>query len=145
MKSLLKDDPVICRHVSNVRSIPGAGLIYALNFFIVTEGFAKVDYRNLASFLGVVPHEHTSGTSVYRKPRSDKQGSYRMRKQLYLSALSVIRNDGPFKRYFMKKQREGKPARLILNNIANKILRMSCAIIKSGQPYDPEYKSLHLP
>ena len=34
---------------------------------------------------------------------------------------------------------EGKHFFLVMNNVANKILRILFAVIKSGKPYDPMY------
>lgn len=136
--------PLLQQHVSNLCSIPGIKLLYAANFLVVTNGFLLVDYRNLASYLGVCPHAYTSGTSVYKRPKSDKKGPDRMRKLLFLAAMSSTRQHGAFRQYFQRKKAEGKHGDLILNNIANKILRLSCAIVKSGHPYNPGYKSIHL-
>lgn len=143
IKAQLKQNALLLQQISNLCSIPGIKLLYAANFMIVTDGFHLVDYRNLASYLGVCPHAYASGTSVYKRPKSDKKGPDRMRKLLFLAAMSSTRQHGAFRQYFQRKKEEGKHGDLILNNIANKILRLSCAVVKSGHPYDPEYRSVH--
>lgn len=144
VKATFQQNAVIQQHVTNLDTIPGVGLIYIANFFDVTNGFARIKYRPLAAYLGIVPRQHQSGTSVKKKPRSKKTGPYRMRKQLFLSSMACIRKEGPLKNYFYRKQATGKNGHIVLNALANKLLRMSCAVILSGQPYDPDYKSLHL-
>lgn len=143
MNVALKTDAQIRQHFTNLRTIPGCGRIYGYHFCLVTEGFRQVNYRNLAGYLGICPHEYESGTSVYKKPTSDRKGPERMRKQLYLSAMAAIRKNSPYRAYYERKKAEGKPHRLILNNLANKILRVSCAVILSMTPYHANYKSLH--
>jgi len=143
IKAQVKQNSLLFQHVSNLCSIPGVGVLYAANFLIITDGFSLVDYRNLASYLGICPHAYTSGTSVYKHPKSDKKGPDRMRKLLFLASMNSMKKAGPFQKYFQRKKAEGKHGDLILNNIANKILRLSCAVVKSGHPYDPEYKSIH--
>ena len=87
--------------------------------------------------------EHTSGTSVYRKPRSRQYGPSRMRKLLYLAAMSVSTHNVQFRAYYLRKVAEGKPKRLVLNNIANKLVKIICAVVKTETPYIPNYKSVN--
>ena len=72
-------------------SIPGIGWQWAAWFFITTNGFHQLNYRKLASYLGLVPYEYESGSSVYRNPKTDRTGPDQFRKLLYLSAISVCR------------------------------------------------------
>lgn len=142
IQEALQGDPDISHHVMNLCTIPGVGPIFSANFLIITEGFRYVDYRNLAGYLGICPHDYTSGESVWRRPKSDKKGPKRMRKQLYLSAMNNLKYNADMQRYFQRLQAKGKPSKLIMNNIENKILRTACAVILSGRPYDPNYKSV---
>jgi hypothetical protein len=41
------------------------------------------------------------------------------------------------------KRAEGKPKMLVLNNIANKLLRVLCEMIKNRQPYIEDHISVH--
>jgi hypothetical protein len=41
-----------------------------------------------------------------------------------------------------KKKAVGKEGTLILNNIANKLLKIVCAVINSGKKFDGKYISL---
>lgn len=138
-----QQNAVIQQHVTNLDTIPGVGLIFIANFFDVTEGFSRVNYRHLASYLGICPRTYQSGTSIRKRARSNKAGPERMRRQLFLSSMSCIRKEGPLKKYFYRKQAAGKNGQVVLNALANKLLRISCAVVLSGQPYDPEYRSLH--
>lgn len=140
-----KQNASVQQHVTNLDTIPGVGMIYIANFFDITNGFSRVQYRPLAAYLGIIPRQHQSGTSVKRKPRSKKTGPNRMRKQLFLSSMTCLRKPGPLKDYFYRKQATGKNGKIVLNAVANKLLRISCAVVLSGQPYDPEYKSIHVP
>jgi transposase len=127
-----------------VLSIPGVGLLLASNLLVISRGFSRLpEARQLASYLGICPHEHTSGTSVYRRPRSSGFGPPRMRKLLHLSSMSLRCHDARFGQYFARKCAEGKPPRLVLNNIANKLVRIICGVMRSGTPYSASYRSVH--
>jgi transposase len=45
------------------------------------------------------------------------------------------------KAYFARKRAEGKPGKVVVNNIANKLLKILCAMIRSGKPYLENYRS----
>lgn len=142
LRTALHTDPGISQHASNLLTLPGVGLNFCANFLVITDGYRTVDYRNLAGYLGICPLEHESGQTVYRRPRSDKKGPNRMRKQLYLSVMSALKHHTPYQEYFARQTAKGKPGSVIMNNLGNKLLRMACAIILTNRPYDPNYKSL---
>lgn len=144
MLDLVKANPVMYQHCVNLDTIPGVGMGFAINFLILTEGFTLVDYRELAGYVGIVPYEFDSGTSVHKHPRSDKKGPDRMRKQLYVSVMSALscKEENPFQRYFTRKKTEGKLGKIVMNNLENKLLRMSCAVVLSRKPYDTQFKSV---
>lgn len=143
MLDLVKTTPDLYQHCVNLDTIPGVGMGFAINFLILTEGFTQVDYRELAGYLGIVPYEFESGESVYKRPRSDKKGPDRMRKQLYISAMAALscKEENPFKRYFTRKKAEGKIGKIVMNNLENKLLRMACAIVLGRKPYEKQFKS----
>jgi transposase len=127
-----------------LKSVPGIGLLFIANFFCVTNGFQEnLNYRRLASYIGICPHQKQSGTSVYSKPRSSGYGPSRFRKLLYLAAMSVKNHKANFNNYFVQKQAQGKNNKLILNNIENKLLKIVCAVAHSGKPYFSEFVSVH--
>jgi transposase len=144
LKRLIKEDDSFHRLIRTLTSVPGVGMLLAANLAVLTNGFARTqNHRQLASYTGICPLEHTSGTSVYRKPRSRQYGPPRMRKLLYLAAMSVSTHNAEFRAYYLRKVAEGKPKRLVLNNIANKLLKIVCALVRSETVYIPHYRSLH--
>ena len=60
---------------------------------------------------------------------------------LHLAARSVVTHNARFRAYYQRKLAEGKPKALVLNNVANKLLRVCLAVLASGQPYNPDYVS----
>lgn len=84
---------------------------------------------------------HDTGKTKRRR-RSDGAGPARMRKLIYLAAMRLRRNHPKFRTYFERKKVEGKDGRLILNNIANNLLKLICGVLKSGKPYIKEFRSL---
>ena len=143
IKRLVKQDDSFNRVITAITSTPGIGMLLAANLVVMTSGFARTrNHKKIASYTGISPIEHSSGTSVYRRPRSRRFGPSRMRKLLYLAAMSVSTHDPAFRRYYLRKVAEGKPKRLVLNNIANKLLKVVCALVRSESIYIHNYRSV---
>lgn len=144
IKRLTKEDDSFHNMITRVTSTPGIGMLLAANLIVATQGFTRSrNHKEIASFAGVSPIEHTSGTSVYRKARSRQFGPHRLRKLLYLSAMSVATHNAEFRKYYLRKVAEGKPKRLVLNNVANKLLKIVCALVKTETEYIPNYRSVN--
>lgn len=144
IKRLMKEDDSFHRLIKTLTSTPGIGLLLATSLAVTTNGFLRTDnHKRIASYVGISPIEHTSGTSVYRKPRSRCFGPSRLRKLLYLAAMSVATHNPEFRHYYLRKVAEGKPKRLVLNNISNKLLKVVCALVRTQMEYIPNYKSVN--
>lgn len=143
IERLIEQHPSKAQMTDLVETAPGAGDLLAAHMLVLTEGFTKEpQYRKLASYLGICPNEHQSGKSR-RKPTSRGYGPSMMRKLLHLAAWSVKEHTDRFAKYFRRKRKEGKPKQLVINNIANKLLRILCGMIKNKQPYIENYQSVH--
>jgi transposase len=144
VKRLLQQNPGLYQATMRLTTAPGVGFLLAVNLAVMTQGFTHhLNAREISSFLGMCPWPYESGTSVKRPDRSDKQGSKRVRKLLYLAALSAREHDPTFRTYYLQKQAEGKPGKLIVNNIANKLLRVLCGMMRNETPYHVNYRSIN--
>jgi len=144
LEKILQTNLQIQQTFAHVKNIPGVGFLLAVNVALVTEGFTQhLKYQSLSKYIGTCPLSYQSGTSVYRRPRADGAGPSRLRKLLYLSAMRLKKDSPEFRRYFERKVAEGKAPRLILNNLANKLLKIVCGVIKSGKPYIKGYYSIN--
>jgi transposase len=94
--------------------------------------------------LGIVPLPYESGKSVRRRTSSSGVGPSVLRKLLYLSSMTSRRYDEDMKKYFLRKVAEGKSKKLVLNNIANKLIKILVALITSKKPYIKNFLSINL-
>ena len=142
IKNLLLSDTVIGSKYLSLISIPGVALLLASELLVLTNGFVKtINPKEISSYLGICPHENSSGT-IIKRTRSAGYGHPRIRKLIYLASCSIREHNKSFKEYFNRKVAEGKNERLLLNNIANKLIKLICGVIKSGKDFIPEFKSL---
>lgn len=144
LKRLIRSQPTLMQGVSILMSAPGVKWLLAAHLMVLTEGFTDIPrYRKLAQYLGISPNETRSGTSVHKPARSRRYGPPAVRKLLHLAARSLRTHDERTQRYFLEKKTVGKPKPVIMNNIANKLLKRLCAMMRSGSPYDPQHQSVN--
>jgi transposase len=137
IRRLIDSDPTFKQTFLLLVTVPGIGLQLAAHLLILMQ--ETLDPRVLAAFIGICPIKHQSGSSVYSAPTSRHYGPATLRKLLYLAACSVRTHKKQFQQYFFRKAAEGKHKKLILNNIQNKIIKIACAVVRSQQPFMPNY------
>ena len=143
MARLIDQDPPFRQLVGLLLTIPGVGLQLAAHLLILLYTTAQpLDAKRLAAFLGICPYARQSGSSVYATPTSRHYGPSAPRKLLHLAARSVSTHKPAFRDYYQRKLAEGKPKKVALNNVANKLLKVICAVVTSQTPYDADYRSV---
>jgi len=143
VRRLIGEHPTMAQGVTLLMGIPGVGLLLGAQMLVLTAGFREPpQYRKLAQRLGIAPNAHQSGTSVRRRARSRGYGPPVVRKLLHLAARSVRTHNAHYRDYFEAKVAIGKPKSLVLNNIANRLLRIMCAVLRDGQSYQPHHISI---
>ncbi len=134
----------IFKRTRTLESIAGFGTLLSANIIAMTDDFNQMtEYKTLAAFIGIAPYQYCSGSSIRKKDRSRKYGPPRARKLLRLAAQSVATHDKTFRKYYLRKLAEGKAKSLVLNDIANKLLKLAFAMIKNDTNYIKNYKSIH--
>jgi len=136
LQAFILSDEKLNTTIGLVTSVTGIGIMTALYFVIFTNFFTRYQQaKQLACYCGVVPFEHTSGSSVQKRPRVHHMANKTMKKHLHMCALSAVRHDPELKIYYERKADEGKNKMLVLNNVRNKLVLRVCAVIKRQKPY----------
>ena len=136
IEQIIKEDPALYNNYQLIKSVPGIGHLTAVYIICCTNNFiAKVTGKQLASYAGVVPFEHTSGISIKGRNRVHKMANKELKKMLHLCALTAIKYYPEFKQYFDRKKAEGKNGMLVLNAIRNKLVLRVVAVVNKQQPY----------
>jgi transposase len=143
LKELIRSHPTLIQGVNLLLSAPGVGWLLSAHFLVLTDGFREIPpYRRLAQYLGIAPNEHSSGKTVRRRTRSRRYGPSAVRKLLHLAARSLRTHEPAARKYFLEKTAEGKPKTLVLNNLANKLVKRLCAMLRDRKPYVPRHRSV---
>ena len=136
IQKIITADAAIYKNYELIKSVPGIGHLTAVYLLCCTNNFAgKVNGKQLASYAGVVPFEHSSGTSIKGRPRVHKMANKELKKMLHLCALTVLKYSPEFKAYFNRKKAEGKNGMSVLNAIRNKLVLRVVAVVNKQQPY----------
>lgn len=103
--------PIYKEQVGWLRCFCGIDTIIALGFLAELHGIDRFDSpRKLASYLGLVPSEHSSGNTVRRGPIT-KTGNAYIRRTLLQAAWHYPKRPKVGRR--LRERREGQPARVI--------------------------------
>ncbi len=117
-------------------TVPGIGHLTAVYLICCTNNFiCQITGKQLACYAGVVPFEHTSGTSVRGRKKVHPMANKILKKSLHLCALSAIKYYPEFKDYYDRKKKEGKHSMSVLNAIKNKIVLRAVAVVSHQKPY----------
>lgn len=136
IEQIIQEDPLIYKNYLLIKSVPGIGHLTAVYIICCTNNFAaKVTGKQLASYAGVVPFEHSSGISIKGRNRVHKMANKDLKKMLHLCALTAIKYYPEFRQYFDRKKAEGKNGMLILNAIRNKLVLRVVSVVNKQQPY----------
>lgn len=144
IQRLIDQDPDFRNTVALLISIPGVGMLLAAHMLLTIQSAPQpLSPKSLAAFIGICPYEESSGSSIHYTATSRHYGPPGLRKLLFLAALSVRTHNPQFQAYFLRKLQEGKPKKLIINNIANKLLKIMVAVVRSNTAFIPNFRSVN--
>jgi transposase len=118
-------------------SIPGVGeaLINSiLSLFIRIQDFDSA--REFASHIGVAPKVRQSG-KWQGKTKMCKTGDARLRKTLFMPAVTARRFNPVLACFADRLAATGKPKMVVIGAVMRKLAHMIYGVLKSGKPFDP--------
>lgn len=136
----INNHPDLKRKRELLKTIPGVGdvtieaILSEINAF---EGFDSV--QKVVAYMGLSPKEKTSGTSVKGKSSLCKIGSARLRKILYMPALSAIQYNPFVNALYNRLKAKSKNGMIIACACMKKLVHIIYGVIKNGKPFNPAY------
>lgn len=123
-----------------LKTIPGVGDITIEAILSEANGFEGFDtVEQVVAFMGLSPKERSSGTSVRGKAALCKIGSARLRKVLYMPALSATQRNPLVKALYDRLKAKSKNGMIIACACMKKLVHLIYGVIKNGKPFDPAY------
>lgn len=121
-------------------SIKGIGKVNAWMTIAYTENFTSFpDARTYAVYVGVIPFDHSSGTSIHKRKRVSKLANKELKSELNQAAKSAMQYDKEIREYAERKlQTKGWP--MVINNVKFKLILRMFAVVKRGTAYVDNYQ-----
>lgn len=132
-------EKIIDTHFSNLLSMPGVS--YTTASLVLGEignihNFSSFD--KLLAFAGLDPIVYQSGKYNLENTKPSKRGSTYLRYAIFHIAKIIVLHDEKFKKYYQKKQSEGKHYFVILGHVSKKVLRVIYTLLKYNLVYTPQ-------
>lgn len=117
-------------------SMPGVGRKTAAAILMAVGDLSDFDTaEQLASYAGICPTTHQSGTSIHSQ-RVNRAGNKKLKNALWQSSFSAIRTHERSRQYYERKRQEGKRHNAALICLSRRRLNVMFAMIKNKTLYD---------
>lgn len=127
---------VFDRQIKLLTTVKGIGITLATALVISTGGFTYFDNaKQLTRYIGICPTIEKSGSSINRRGHINRNGDEGLRSILYVAAWSACNHNTACKELYQRLRSNGKPGKLAMIAVANKLLRQAFAVVKSDKPY----------
>lgn len=126
-------------------SIPGIGQRTAAKLLAELEDIARYkSARQVAAYAGLTPRNNRSGT-FRGKTRLSKTGNARVRKALFLPAITAKRYNPIVRSFCQRLASRGKNKMEVIGAAMRKLIHIAFGVLKSGNHFDPNHELLLTP
>lgn len=133
---IISQDEAMSRNFNLITSIPGIGEVNGWMSIAYTENFeCFLDGRAYGAYIGVVPYEHTSGTSIRGRSRVSQMANKPLKGDLSMAAKASVQHDPEMKAYYERRSAMGKKHMAIMNEVKFKLVLRMFAVVNKGKDY----------
>jgi transposase len=133
IEELVKNDKDLSSKQHLLTSYKGVGKKTANSLMSELSELGKLNKREIASLVGVVPKTYESGQKIARG--HIQGGRFYARKALYMSALVAMRYNERIKIFYERLRANGKSAKIALVAVMHKIIVHLNSMIKNNEIY----------
>lgn len=117
-------------------TIKGIGVTLATALIVSTGGFTYFDNaKQLSRYLGICPTIEQSGSSINIRGHINRNGDEHLRSMLYVAAWSASNHNKSCREFYQRMRNKGKPGKVAMIAVANKLVRQAFAVVKSNTSY----------
>jgi transposase len=132
--------PDALRDAQAIDGIYGVGFVTAATVVAELGDLRRFEAaRQLTAFVGLSPRRNDSGPKQ-GPSRLCKKGSPRLRKALYMPALTIIGGDNDLADCYRRLVAQGKPKKAALAVVMRKLLVLMRAVLISGEIYEKHHR-----
>jgi len=124
-------------------SIPAVGEKTAQRLVAVLRSRPFQSADQATAFLGLVPIECQSGSSLHRRPRLSKAGAPRIRAALYMAAVVATRYNPHIRTLYERLLARGKAKIAALGAAMRKLVQLAFGVLRHQKPYQADWTPAH--
>jgi transposase len=129
INDLISQDKEMLERKKILESIPGIGATTATALIADMPELGRIENKQAAALLGVVPYTRQSGT--YQGIETINGGRSAPRKALYMAALTATRCNPVMKTFYNRLRSAGKKPKVAVVAVMNKLIVTSNAMLKN--------------
>ena len=131
--------PNLKKDRSLLQSVPGVGPVVSAWMTLLLQNGKRFDSApKAASYIGLTPTEHRSGSSVMKRPRLSKAGPPVFRAKLYMAAVVAIRHNPDVKDLYERLLKRGKTKMSALGAAMRKLVHICFGVIRHQSKYQAQ-------
>jgi transposase len=135
----IDNDPDLHGKRNLLLSIPGVGERVAQHMTALLAAHNFDTAEQLAAYLGLVPVEWQSGSSIKGRPRMSKAGPAHLRKLLYMPAIVATQCNPHIRALYLRLLERGKPKMAAIGAAMRKLAHLCFGVVHSGKPYSSSF------
>ncbi|MFC3757542.1 IS110 family transposase [Chryseobacterium tructae] len=122
-----------------IQSVSGIGEKTSLQLMTATSGFKNFNSaQSLVKYFGLAPRIYQSGKKSY-SPGKCRTSKTHIRSLLYVCSWTAIKHNPHCKELYLRLLAKGKPKKVALIAVCNKLLRICFGVVKNKVPYNSDY------
>lgn len=118
-------------------TIPGVGELTAQRMIALMRSRAFTKASQVAAFMGIVPIERTSGTSVFKRARISHRGDPALRGKLFMPVVAAITHNATVRKFYQKLLAQKKHQRAAMTAAMRKLVHICFGVLKNQQAFSP--------
>jgi len=137
VQALVGRHPQFSRLAELYQSVSGVGALTAATLLVYLPELGQGGGKGVTALAGLAPWSHDSGQR--HGHRAIRGGREKVRRALYMAALSAIRFNPELKEFYRRLRRKGKVGKVALVAVMRKLLLQLHAIARRGTPWVHAY------
>jgi transposase len=134
----IDNDPQLKQDKALLETIPGVGKVLSRQMMSVFRSRNFESAPQMAAYLGMVPVEYQSGSSVNRRPRLSKAGKANIRAKLYMPAVVASRHNPTAKALYERLLTRGKAKMAAIGAVMRKLVHICFGVLKHQKAYSSQ-------
>lgn len=143
IKQIIAKEEKMQKNYDLLVSVTAVGFVLASHMILATHNFTLfTDPKKFASYSGVAPFDHSSGTSLRKRSRVSHLANKKIKTLLDLAAKCAIIHDPELKCFYNRRVLAGKSKMSTINIVRNKLIQRMFAVIKRESPFQKNYQQV---